>query len=60
MHPGMAVHFDSSIHCEGVVGPRNFKLGGIIEKSYGTRSRDKFLICTPVAWPGKNYVTSHR
>ena len=38
VHPGMAVHFDPpslNIHCEGVVGPRNFKLGGVIEKSYG-------------------------
>ena len=38
MHPGMPVHFDPpslNIHCEGVVGPRNFKLGGVIEKSYG-------------------------
>ena len=24
-----------NIHCEGVIGPRNFKLGGVIEKSYG-------------------------
>ena len=34
----MAVHFDPpslNIYCEGVVGPRNFKLGGVIEKSYG-------------------------
>ena len=38
VHPGMPVHFDPpslNIHCEGVVGPRNFKLGGVIEKSYG-------------------------
>ena len=38
VHPGMPVHFDPpslNIHCEEVIGPRNFKLGGVIEKSYG-------------------------
>ena len=38
VHPGMSVHFDPpslNIPYEGVVGPRNFKLGGVIEKSYG-------------------------
>ena len=37
----MPVHFDHpslNIHYEGVVGPRNFKLGGVIEKSYGFTS----------------------
>ena len=38
VHPGMPVHFDPpslNIHCEGVIGLRIFKLGGVIEKSYG-------------------------
>ena len=35
--PGMPVHHTCSLnmHCEGVIGPRNFKHGGDIEKSYG-------------------------
>ena len=38
VHPGKPVHFDPpslNIHCEGIIGPRNFKLGEVKEKSYG-------------------------
>ena len=38
VHPGMPVHFDPpclNIYCGGVIGLRDFKLGGVIQKSYG-------------------------
>ena len=38
VHPGINGHFDPpcvNIHCEGIIGPRDFKLGGVIKKSYG-------------------------
>ena len=38
VHPGMDDHFDPpclNIHCEGIIGPRDFKLAEVIKKSYG-------------------------
>ena len=38
VHPGIPVHFDPpclNIYCGGVISLRDFKLGGVIQKSYG-------------------------
>ena len=68
MNPGIAVHFDPicfNIHCEGVIGLRDFKLGENIEKSYGFTfvgpvSMEMPLTINPAVFVKiTTYVTSH-